>query len=155
MVKDETLTQRWSSLMLDAMEPTAKELVELKEGLQGLAPDSRFMEVRGPMGMDLRVPFSFLLSVIRELEEKSMWLTMERDKATALSEETKASAKQKSKAAGVEVAKLKSQLRKMHAAFAALDPGLVKESGEVDLALVITMLKGTINEPKAHVAARD
>jgi hypothetical protein len=137
------------------MEPTAKELAELKDGLQAMGPDGRFLEVRGPMGMDLRVPFGFLLSVIRELEEKSMWLTMERDKALALSEETKTSAKQKSKAAGVEVAKLKSQLRKMHAAFAALDPSLVKESGEVDLPLVITMLKGTINEPKANVAARD
>jgi hypothetical protein len=145
----------WSSLTLDAMEPTAKELAELKDGLQAMGPDGRFLEVRGPMGMDLRVPFGFLLSVIRELEEKSMWLTMERDKALALSEETKTSAKQKSKAAGVEVAKLKSQLRKMHAAFAALDPSLVKESGEVDLPLVITMLKGTINEPKANVAARD
>jgi len=137
------------------MEPTAKELAELKDGLQAMGPDGRFLEVRGPMGMDLRVPFGFLLSVIRELEEKSMWLTMERDKALALFEETKTSAKQKSKAAGVEVAKLKSQLRKMHAAFAALDPSLVKESGEVDLPLVITMLKGTINEPKANVAARD
>lgn len=86
---------------------------ELREALAGLAaePSTRFLEVRGPAGLDLRCPLDDLMDLIRSLEENVAWLSLERDKALAAAAEEKSAAKEKTRTAGLMIAELRRKLR--------------------------------------------
>jgi hypothetical protein len=91
---------------------TISEEEELREALSKLAsePRTRFFEVRGSDGLDLRLPLDTLMNLLRSLEERAMWLTLERDKAVAVAAEAKDAAKAKTKRAGEEIARLRKLL---------------------------------------------
>lgn len=92
---------------------SSNSLQELRDALFALSADSAylFIEVRGKT-IELRTPLVDLVCLVRSLEEQVMWLTLEKDRIAASAEDTKALAKEKTKAAGLEIARLKAELRR-------------------------------------------
>lgn len=112
------------------------ELQELRDTLMALSsePVSRFIEIRSTSGIDYRTDISALAGLIFSLEEQVMWANLEREKALTEAAAIKATAKDKSKAAGQEVARLKSRLKKIESALAKLS-----ETGSIDSSLLKTL----------------
>lgn len=122
--------------------PLDKDVQEVRDTLTAMAvePSGRFLEVRGNLGLEYRVKLEHLLTLIRALEEETMWMALSRDKALEEACEALEAAKEHSKVSGLEVTKSKQQLKRITACLAALDPSFVKADGDVDFSAIFSRI---------------